>query len=104
MGWNNFQKWIHSGFDNTLVTPNGKVHRLLTRLALENLLHPFQPFMLGQKNIAPKIALKNDIKLIFYGENEVEYGNPIKNNNSSEFEKIFSVQMIYLQFFYLEKV
>ena len=69
-GWNNFQKWIHSGFDNTLVTPNGKVHRLLTRLALENLLHPFQPFMLGQKNIAPKIALKNDIKLIFYGENE----------------------------------
>ena len=31
----------------------------------------------------------------------VEYGNPIANNNSSEFEKIFSVQMIYLQFFYL---
>ena len=88
-GWNNFQKWIHSGFDNILVTPNGKVHRLLTRLALENLLHPFQPFMLGQKNIAPKIALNNDIKLIFYGENEAEYGNPIKNNKSSEFGKDF---------------
>ena len=48
-GWNNFQKWIHAGFDNFLCTPNGLVHRLLTRLALENLFHPFQPFIFGQK-------------------------------------------------------
>ena len=33
-GWKNFQSWIHAGFDNHLVTPNGRVHRLLTRLAL----------------------------------------------------------------------
>jgi hypothetical protein len=35
-GWRNFQKWIHSGFDNMLITPNGRVRRLLTRLAFEN--------------------------------------------------------------------
>ncbi len=75
-GWNNFQSWIHSGFDNNLFTPNGLVHRLLTRLAIDNLYHPFQPFILGQKNVAPKLALMYGIPLIFYGENEAEYGNP----------------------------
>ncbi len=83
-GWKNLQAWIHAGFDNHLITANGKVHRLLTRLALENLLHPFQPFILGQKNLAPKIAAAYDIPLVFYGENEAEYGNPIKDTDSAE--------------------
>src|SRR5262245_18335222 len=75
-GWRNFQAWIHAGFDNYLMTPNGRVHRLLTRLAVENLFHPFQPFILGQKNLAPKMALLFNIPLVIYGENEAEYGNP----------------------------
>ena len=79
VGWGNFQKWIHSGFDNILFNPNGKVHRLLTKLAFENLLHPFQPFILGQKSIGAKFAALYDIPLVFYGENEVEYGNPIQD-------------------------
>lgn len=82
-GWKNHQAWIHSGFDNVLFTPNGRVHRLITRLAVENLFHPFQPFILGQKNLAPKIAALYDIPLIFYGENEAEYGNPRADNNSA---------------------
>jgi len=76
-GWENFQSWIHAGFDNQLYTPNGRVHRLLTRLAVENLFHPFQPFIIGQKALAPKIATLHNIPLVFYGENEAEYGNPI---------------------------
>lgn len=75
-GWRNFQAWLHAGFDNYLLTPNGQVHRLLTRLAVENLYHPFQPFILGQKNYAPKMAIKMGIPLVFYGEHEAEYGNP----------------------------
>lgn len=75
-GWKNFQAWIHAGFDNVLHTPNGRVHRLLTRLAVENLFHPFQPFIIGQKALAPKEAIKHNIQLVFYGENEAEYGNP----------------------------
>ena len=75
-GWKNFQAWIHAGFDNFLHTPNGRVHRLLTRLAVENLFHPFQPFILGQKQLAPKMSILHKIPLIFYGENEAEYGNP----------------------------
>ncbi len=82
-GWKNHQAWVHAGFDNVLFTPNGKVHRLITRLAVDNIFHPFQPFIIGQKNLAPKIAALYDIPLIFYGENEAEYGNPKSNMNSS---------------------
>lgn len=83
-GWRNFQSWIHAGFDNLLITPNGRTHRLLTRLALDNLLHPFQPFIIGQKSLAPKLAKKYNIDLVFYGENEAEYGNPADDNKSAQ--------------------
>lgn len=83
-GWKNFQAWIHAGFDNYLMTPNGRVHRLLTRLAVENLFHPFQPFIIGQKAYAPKMALLHKIPLVFYGENEAEYGNPIEDSDTAK--------------------
>ena len=82
-GWRNFKRWIHSGMDNYLMTPNGKIHRLLTRLATDILYHPFQPFMIGQKLLAPKMASLFKISLIFYGENEAEYGNPIADTDKA---------------------
>ncbi len=85
-GWKNMQAWIHAGVDNYLCTPNGRIHRLFTRLSLENLFHPFQPFVLGQKNLAPRMALLMDIPLVFYGENEAEYGNPIADNVTAKRE------------------
>ena len=82
-GWRNHQAWLHAGFDNYLMTPNPRVHRLLTRLSTELLLHPFQPFILGQKSLAPKLAILFGIPLIFYGENEAEYGNPIADTETA---------------------
>jgi N-acetyl sugar amidotransferase len=85
VGWRNFQNWIHiGGFDNFLFTPDGRVHRKLTQLAFRNLLHPFQPFIFGQKNYAPKMAVRMGIPLVFYGENEAEYGNPRAENDSAK--------------------
>ena len=78
-GWKNHRAWVNAGFDNNLCTPNGKTHRLLTRLSVENLFHPFQAFIIGQKSLAPKTALQTKIPLIFYGENEAEYGSPISD-------------------------
>lgn len=90
IGWKNFRSWIDTGgFDNIAFNYNGRIHALLTRLAIENLLHPFQPFILGQKNLAPKIALKYGIPLIFYGENEAEYGNPIADSQASLRDKSY---------------
>jgi len=83
-GLNNYNNWINvGGFDAIVVRPNGRVMRELTKHSITNLLHPFQTFILGQKNVAPKIASKFNINLIFYGENEAEYGNPIAENNIS---------------------
>lgn len=88
-GWKNFQAWIHAGHDNYLMTPNGRVHRVLTRLSTELLLHPFQAFMFGQKVLPTKIAMSLNIPLVFYGENEVEYGNPIGNSSSARRDESF---------------
>jgi len=90
-GYKNFQSWLEAGFDNYLFTPNVKVHRLLTRLALENIHHPFQPFILGQKHFPPKIAADLNIPLVFYGENPVEYGNDKSKyyENSEQDKKYF---------------
>ena len=96
-GYKNFKNWINTGSDNILFTPNGKTHRLLTRLALEKLLHPFQPFILGQKTLAAKIGKMYKIPLIFYGESEVEYGNPIEESTDAKVnEKLFSTEAEYL--------
>jgi N-acetyl sugar amidotransferase len=90
IGWRNFLNWIEiGGFDNIAFKPNGKAQRVLTRLAIENLLHPFQTFVLGQKQLATKLALRHGINLVMYGENEAEYGNPIADNAKSLRDKSF---------------
>jgi N-acetyl sugar amidotransferase len=89
-GYRNYRNWIEvGGFDNVAYNQNGRVMKLLTRLAIENLLHPFQTFILGQKNLAPKMALRFNLPLVFYGENEAEYGNPIADNVSSLRDKSY---------------
>jgi N-acetyl sugar amidotransferase len=89
-GYKNFKNWLDIvGFDNLSFNRNGKVMKLLTRLSIENLLHPFQTFILGQKNLGPKIAAKYGIPLIFYGENEAEYGNALADNVSSLRDKSY---------------
>lgn len=100
IGLKNFRSWLEvGGFDNVTFKPNGRVHRLLTRLATENLLHPFQTFILGQKNLAPKLAIQYGVPLIFYGENEAEYGNPTADNAISLRDKSYYVMHDLAQVF-----
>ena len=77
-GQQNFESWLNTGVANILYTPNPHIHRLISRLALDNLFHPFQTFGLGQFNLPAKIAKKFNIKLIFYGEDSAEYGSNAK--------------------------
>ncbi len=80
IGWQNFVALKDAGFDNVLFSPNGKIHRKLTRLALELHGDAWDPFAYGQKSIAFHAAVKWKVNLIFYGENgEVEYGGSLKN-------------------------
>jgi hypothetical protein len=84
LGLAEFPELIHAGHDNLLLTPNGRIHRLLTRLAVEMLFHPFQPFVFGQKSLAPKMALLHKVPLVIYRENEAEYSNPIGDADSAK--------------------
>ena len=49
VGIKNLKNMIDSGLDNIKATPNGKTHRLLTKLSLEIMGDVFQPFIYGQK-------------------------------------------------------
>ncbi len=80
IGRRNFESWLNAGFANYTYNQNRKLHRFLTKSAFENLGHPFQPFILGQKNLAPRLSVLLDIPLVIFGENEAEYGNAIEEN------------------------
>lgn len=92
-GWRNFDRWIKKGgFDNFLFSPNGKKHALLTRLAFINLLHPFQPFIFGQRNYVMHIAKQLGVKLIFFGENPAEYGGFEGEDVMSKMDRMYYVE------------
>jgi N-acetyl sugar amidotransferase len=80
IGRQNYEYFINSGFFNILAHQNGCLHRRLARISLEAMGEPFQPFIYGQMAFAFHIALRFNIKLIFFGENgEAEYGGSTKN-------------------------
>jgi N-acetyl sugar amidotransferase len=100
-GYKNFKNWISTGnLSNISASRDEGTMIKLTKLAVMNLMHPFQTFMLGQKNYPIQIALKKNIPLVFYGENEAEHGNPIADNNSSLRDKSYfsykNIDSIYL--------
>ena len=66
--------------------------KILTKLAIENLL-PISNFYFRSRNLAPKVANNFGINLVFYGENEGEYGNPIADNYSSLRKSYFQAKI-----------
>lgn len=75
VGWDNFQALIAAGLPNILGSPDGKVHRRLTRKCFIKMGEPFQPFIYGQVSFPMHIAVKYKIPLIMDGEmDELEYG------------------------------
>ena len=80
IGRQNLESFINTGFNHIKGTPNPITCKKLTKLSLQEIGDPFQPFIYGQTNFPLKIACQNNIQLIFYGENgEVEYGGDMKN-------------------------
>ncbi len=90
-GYKNFKNWINLGkFKNISAKRDEKTMKILTKLSILNLLHPFQTFILGKKIFAVKMAIKYKIPLVFYGEHEAEHGSlPIADNYESLRKKSF---------------
>ena len=82
IGHYNMDAWRQVGHDNILFTPDPIVHAKLTRLSFLNLVNPFQPFILGQKVLAPRMAKQFGVKLIMYGENQAEIHNKIEDTQT----------------------
>ena len=78
IGLKNYNSLNNSGFTCIKASQNGYLNRKLSRLCLEELGDAFHTFVLGQIYYPVHMAIKFNIKLIFYGENgEVEYaGDP----------------------------
>lgn len=102
IGKKNHASWIDN-VDNILITPSIETHRKLTNLAFKNLLHPFQPFVFGQRYAALKVAKRFNIGLVFHGESPFEYGStdPIKDSKKSGFDKKYFVSKNNLNEIYL---
>ena len=84
VGRHNMGAWQQIGHDNLLFTPDPKVHAFLTRLAFLNLVNPFQPFIIGQKILAVRMALQFNIPFVMYGENQAEAHNDLQAAKQSQ--------------------
>jgi N-acetyl sugar amidotransferase len=86
IGIRNFQAQIHAGLDNVCYTPNGIVHRRMTRLSTIEIGDPFQPFIYGQTYLPLRVALNYGIDLVMDGENgESEYGGDTTTESKTGF-------------------
>ena len=82
IGRQNFDSFVHSGFDCLVGHPNGIIHRKLSRLAFEYVGDAFLPFVYGQLAFPMRLAKKFGIKIVFFGENgEAEYGGDPSAND-----------------------
>ena len=57
IGWQNFQQWINAGFSNILLSPNGKLHRLLTKKAFLKLSIHFNHSLLDKRYVVQNMLL-----------------------------------------------
>lgn len=86
IGIRNFQAQIHAGLDNVCYTPNGLVHRRMTRMSTIEIGDPFQPFIYGQTYLPLRVALNYGIDFIMDGENgESEYGGDVSTESKTGF-------------------
>lgn len=93
IGTQNLFEFIKSGFDNLMGTPNGDIHRRLSRLALEEFGDNFLPFIYGQLNYPLQIAAKFDIPLVMFGEDgDVEYGGSFERYDQAKLDPNYTIK------------
>ena len=81
IGWQNFQAFVHSGFDVITAFPNGLIHRRLARLAFEYKGDAWEPFAYGQLMYPMHMAVRFGIGLVMGGENGETYGGDSAAND-----------------------
>jgi len=82
IGKENLFNMAYEGQDNVLFTPNGIIHRKLSKISLIEFGDNFIPFIYGQINVPLQCALRFNIPFVMYGENgNLEYGGNLEDYN-----------------------
>jgi N-acetyl sugar amidotransferase len=82
IGWKNLRSFIDAGFDHSLISPRGTIHRGLTKAGFVHLGDHNEIFDHGQMSAPFAEAVRHGVKLVIYGENgEAEYGGTTDNND-----------------------
>lgn len=93
IGRKNLYNFIQAGYDNIFATPNGKIHKKLSKITFEEFGDNFLPFIYGQLNYPYQIAVKFNIPLMFFGEDgDVEYGGSFERFDQSILEPSYTVK------------
>jgi len=93
IGRENLYNFIQSGFDNIMGTPNGELHRKLSRITFSEFGDNFLPFIYGQINFPFQIAVNYNIPLIFFGEDgDVEYGGSFERFNEPKLDMNYTLK------------
>ena len=83
VGDHNREEILKAGFDNIFFRPNQNIHRKLARRFFIERGNPKVAWDAGVNTLPVKVAIANDIKLIFYAEHgETEYGGKVLNEES----------------------
>ena len=82
-GGENFQAWIHAGFDNYLCTPNGMTHRLLTGSPPKTCSIRSRRSFWARNSLLRKWLRNSASHWCSTAKNEAEFGNPIADNESA---------------------
>lgn len=86
VGKSNLLKFINQGFDHIHITANNETMRLLNKLGFIYKGSPYYGWLISIFTSVIKVAIQNNVELIFYGEDgEVEYGGSTKNKNKPFF-------------------
>lgn len=93
IGIQNLYSFIQSGFDNIMGSPNGELHRKLSKITFTEFGDNFLPFIYGQLNFPLQIAAKYKIPLAFFGEDgDVEYGGSFERFNKPQLDMGYTIK------------
>ena len=93
VGKTNLLRFINEGFDHIHISTNNEVMRKLNTLGFINKGSPYYGWLISIFTSVIKVAIQNNIELIFYGEDgEVEYGGSTKNKNKPFFDVNYMIK------------
>ena len=72
-----------------LISPDQTAMRRLNKLGFTELGHAYYGWVIAVNTAVVRISIELNIPLIFYGENNAEYGNSIDENETPKMDKKF---------------